>query len=123
MTYIEKNIINIKNTYLPGMRVKLVKMNNYKKPPIGMEGTIRYIDDTGSAIVTWDDDSWANVVLGEDEIEIISESEVYTLYSQEGDITFIMDRGKSTAVVGFYYGEPDEEATKLYRGKLSAYFE
>jgi hypothetical protein len=59
-----------------------------------------------------------------DEIEIISEGEVYTLYSQEGDITFIMeDRGKSTAVVGFYYGEPDEESTKLFRGKLSASFE
>ena len=52
------------------------------------------------------------------------EAEIYTLYSPEGDITFIMeDKGNTTSVVGFYYGEPDEEATKMFRGKLTAHFE
>ena len=46
---------------------------------------------------------------------------VYTLYSQEGDITFIMEDKKNiTSVVGFYFGEPDEEATRIFRGKLTA---
>ncbi|WP_037329980.1 hypothetical protein [Anaerovibrio lipolyticus] len=50
--------------------------------------------------------------------------EVYTLYSKEGDITFIMeDKKNMTSVVGFYYGDPDEEATKIFRGKLTAEFE
>ena len=50
--------------------------------------------------------------------------EVYTLYSQEGDITFIMeDKKNTTSVVGFYFGEPDEDATREFRGKLTAEFD
>lgn len=52
------------------------------------------------------------------------EAEVYTAYSHEADITFIMeDKGKTTKVVGFYYGEPDEELTRQYYGSLVAEFE
>lgn len=53
-----------------------------------------------------------------------SDTKIYTLYSQEGDITFIMeDTSKTTSVVGFYYGEPDDEATQIYKGQLTAHFE
>lgn len=49
---------------------------------------------------------------------------IYTAYSSEADITFIMeDTEHTSSVVGFYYGEPNEEATKRYRGKLVAKFE
>ncbi len=49
---------------------------------------------------------------------------LHTLYSQEGDITFIMeDKKNTTSVVGFYFGEPDEKATRMFRGKLTAEFE
>jgi len=52
------------------------------------------------------------------------EVEVYTAYSEEADITFIMeDKGKTTRVVGFYYGEPNEEDTERFYGKLVAEFE
>ncbi|VIG16530.1 Uncharacterised protein [Clostridioides difficile] len=56
--------------------------------------------------------------------EYIYNEKIYTLYSQEGDITFIMkDCSNSTSVIGFYYGEPNEEATKKYIGNCTAYFE
>lgn len=51
---------------------------------------------------------------------------LYTVYAPDADITFIMldtfdeDSIESTEVVGWYFGEPDEEATKLYTGKLKA---
>lgn len=54
---------------------------------------------------------------------------IYTAYSEEQDLTFIMQEntmsGKllSVEVVGFYYGRPDEQATKQYIGKLEATFE
>ena len=49
---------------------------------------------------------------------------IYTVYSSEADITFIMeDADNKTAVVGFYYGDPNEEATKTYYGKLVAEYE
>lgn len=50
-------------------------------------------------------------------------------YSPSYDITFIMEEtykdGEiiSSEVKGFYYGEPDEEATEYFNGKLKAEYE
>lgn len=53
--------------------------------------------------------------------------EIYTAYSAEADITFIMkdtldENGHPyrTEVIGFYYGEPDEENTRIFMGDLIA---
>lgn len=52
--------------------------------------------------------------------------DIYTTYAPSADITYIMcdtyegEEIKSTEVVGWYYGEPDEESTKFYIGKLTA---
>ena len=64
-------IVKAKATYLAGMRVRLIKMDDIQAPPIGTEGTVRGVDDIGSVIVAWDNDSGLNVVLGEDEIEVV----------------------------------------------------
>lgn len=51
---------------------------------------------------------------------------IYTAYAQNNDITFILcdtcDNGEviSTELIGWYYGEPDDHATKLFSGKLKA---
>ena len=61
----------------------------------------------------------------EDVNELVGQkTEIFTAYSQEADITFILKDGrKSTSVVGFYYGEPDDEATRKFYGKLTAEYE
>lgn len=52
--------------------------------------------------------------------------EIYTVYAPNDDITFIMcdttEDGEtgSTEVVGWYYGEPNDEATATFTGKLKA---
>ncbi len=61
----------IKNKYLPGMRVRLLKMDDLQAPPIGTEGTVRGVDDIGSIMVAWDTGSSLNVVPGEDEVEVL----------------------------------------------------
>ena len=121
-----EEINRIKKSYLPGMRIRLIKMDDFQAPPVGTEGTIRGVDDIGSIMVAWDTGSSLSVALGEDEIEFVGRTtaNIYTAYSKEADITFIMeDRGKTTRVVGFYYGEPDDKATKMYYGKLIAEIE
>ena len=65
----------IKKTYLPGMRIRLLKMDDVQAPPVGTEGTVQGVDDIGSIMVFWDTGSRLNVVLDEDEIEILSEIE------------------------------------------------
>ena len=69
----EAMVKRIKETYKPGMRVRLLKMDDIQAPPVGTEGTVRGIDDIGSVMVSWDNGSGLNVVLGEDEIEAIGE--------------------------------------------------
>lgn len=49
------------------------------------------------------------------------EAKIYTVYSHESDMTFIMkETDKAISVIGFYFGMPNEEATKEYAGNLSA---
>lgn len=55
---------------------------------------------------------------------------VYEVYSEAHNMTFIMedvydealDYRISTEVKGFYYGEPNNEATKSFKGQLKAEF-
>ena len=65
----------IRKTYRPGMRIRLLKMDDIQAPPIGTEGTVRGVDDIGSVMVAWDTGSSLNIVLDEDRIEIISRGE------------------------------------------------
>lgn len=68
----ESKIKKIKEIYKPGMRIRLLKMNDFQAPPIGTEGIIIGVDDIGSIMVAWDTGSSLSVVLDEDEIEIIT---------------------------------------------------
>ena len=68
-------IDRIKETYVEGMRVRLLKMNDIQAPPVGMEGIILGVDDIGSVMVSWDNGSRLNVVLDEDIVEVIRGSE------------------------------------------------
>ena len=55
-------------------------------------------------------------------------TKIYTVYSEEGDMTFIMEdvldgeNPIATECKGFYYGEPDAELTREYYGHLSAMY-
>ena len=44
----------LRSGYPNGMRVRLVKMNNLQAPPLGTEGTVVGVDDTGSLLMHWD---------------------------------------------------------------------
>lgn len=125
----KQNIKEIRGKYLPGMKVRLIKMEDDQAPPIGTEGIVQGVDAIGSVKVLWNTGSTLSVIIGEDEIEIINgnetlEGNVYNAYSEEADITFILeDKNNSTSVVGFYYGKPRDDLTKLYYGKLKAIFD
>ena len=60
-----------KETYLPGMRVRLMKIDDAQAPAVGTEGTVIGVDDIGSVMVAWDNGSSLNVLLGIDYVEII----------------------------------------------------
>lgn len=56
-------------------------------------------------------------------------TQTYTTYAKETDMTFIMQDTYdisgdviSVECVGWYFGQPDECATKMYIGKIKAEF-
>lgn len=65
----------IKGTYLPGMRIRLITMDDVQAPPAGTEGTVRGVDDMGNIMIRWDNGSGLIVIPGVDEIEIIRRDE------------------------------------------------
>lgn len=68
----QKEKINmIKAKYLPGMRIRLIKMDDVQAPPIGTEGTVKSVDDVGNVKVQWDTGSCLRLVVDVDEVEII----------------------------------------------------
>ncbi len=55
--------------YSAGTRVELVEMDDAQAPPIGTQGTVTGVDDTGSIMVAWDNDSELNVIYGVDRVK------------------------------------------------------
>ena len=61
--------------YPPGTRVELVRMEDpYTRLKPGDQGTVSFIDDTGTVFVSWDSGSGLGVVFGEDEIRRLDDT-------------------------------------------------
>lgn len=61
-----EEVERVRKQYPQGCRVVLERMDDIQAPPIGTEGTVRGVDDTGSVMVKWDNGSSLHVVYGED---------------------------------------------------------
>lgn len=59
----------LRNQYPAGTRVELLEMDDVQAPPIGTQGTVLGVDDTGSLVVSWDNGSGLNVVYGIDRVK------------------------------------------------------
>ena len=67
MNFPSRQIVErLKEQFPIGCRVRLERMDDAQAPPIGTEGTVYAVDDTGSLCVHWDNGSGLNVVYGED---------------------------------------------------------
>ena len=63
-----EQLARLRSTYPSGTRVALVRMDDVQAPPIGTQGTVTGVDDTGSLLVNWDNGSGLNVVWGVDAV-------------------------------------------------------
>ena len=70
MRFPNKAIIeHLRQTYPAGTRVELLQMDDAQAPPIGTQGTVTGVDDTGSLLVDWDNGSRLNVIYGVDRVK------------------------------------------------------
>lgn len=73
MRFPSKKIVELMRKQYPnGTRVELLKMDDAQAPPLGTEGTVTGVDDTGSILVNWDTGSSLNVIYGEDLVKKVS---------------------------------------------------
>lgn len=70
MRFPNKAIIDdLRQTYPAGTRVELLQMEDVQAPPVGTQGTVYAVDDTGSLMVRWDNGSRLNVIYGVDRVK------------------------------------------------------
>ena len=62
----KETVERVRREYPKGTRVELVWMDDLQAPPLGTQGTVLGVDDTGSLLMRWDNGSGLNVVYGED---------------------------------------------------------
>ena len=63
MTFPDPSVVAlIRESYPPGLRVRLLRMDDPQAPPVGTLGVVRGVDDTGSIMVGWETGGSLNVV-------------------------------------------------------------
>lgn len=61
-----KTVERIRKQYPIGCRVKLHFMEDIQAPPEGTKGTVTGVDDAGHIMVSWDNGSSLNLIVGVD---------------------------------------------------------
>ena len=68
----EEEIKAIKDKYVPGIKLELIKIYDYINPvPEGATGEVINVDDIGTIHVSWNNGSTLGLVVGIDEFKII----------------------------------------------------
>ena len=63
---------HLRENYTPGTRVVLVQMDDAQAPPVGTQGTVTGVDDTGSLLIDWDNGSSLNVIWDVDAVRKVA---------------------------------------------------
>ena len=70
MRFPDRKTVEYLRTQFPvGCRVVLDRMDDAQAPPIGTQGTVTGVDDTGSIMVAWDNGSGLNVIYSVDRVK------------------------------------------------------
>ena len=80
---------NIKKTYPPGTRIKLIEMDDpYAPVPSGTRGTVTFVDDAGTVHMKWDNGRTLGIVPNVEDFRKLSgdEIEAEKLQTEENDI-------------------------------------
>lgn len=67
----KEELSQIRKQYPKGVRVELVRMDDFQSPPVGTQGTITGVDDMGNVLMRWDNGSGLSIILDVDEIKFI----------------------------------------------------
>ena len=80
----KETVARVRAQFPPGTRVQLLEMDDPQAPPVGMKGTVRWVDDTASQCVEWDNGSSLNAIYGQARVRSVWPEEENTHASKEG---------------------------------------
>lgn len=69
----KQEIQKIKDKYIKGTRIKLIRMYDMQAVPPHTLGTVDHVDDIGTIHMNWDNGSSLGIIEGEDEFVIVNE--------------------------------------------------
>ena len=69
----KERLARLRRAFPPGLRVRLVRMEDAQAPPAGTCGTVRFVDDLGSIHIAWDTGGSLAALDGEDVVERLPE--------------------------------------------------
>ena len=67
----QEQLDKLRMQFPKGAKVRLVKMDDFQAPPIGTEGEVTEVDDTGTIHVQWATGSTLGAVYDEDKVELL----------------------------------------------------
>ena len=67
----QEQLDKLRMQFPKGAKVRLVKMDDFQAPPIGTEGEVTEVDDTGTIHVQWATGSTLGAIYGEDKVELV----------------------------------------------------
>lgn len=70
-----ETVARVRADFPPGTRVELIRMDDPQAPPIGTKGTVLWVDDVGDLCMHWDTGSSLKVVLSEDRVRKVNNTE------------------------------------------------
>ena len=69
-----EEIQNIKEKYIEGTKIELIKMYDNTNPvPKGTKGIVDFVDDIGTIHMKWETGSSLGLIVGVDEFEVIGD--------------------------------------------------
>ena len=69
--YTKEEVEQIKQQYVAGTKIELIKMYDFQAPPTGTKGFIDFVDNLGTIHMKWENGSTLGLVVGTDEFKII----------------------------------------------------
>lgn len=67
----QEEIKQIKEKYVEGTKIELIKMYDLQAPPSKIKGFIEHVDDMGTLHIRWENGSSLGLVVGVDEFKVI----------------------------------------------------
>ena len=69
--YTKEEVEQIKQQYVAGTKIELIKMYDLQALPAGTKGFIDFVDDLGTLHMIWENKSTIGLVVGVDEFKVI----------------------------------------------------